>query len=344
MAQLRINFQGRGKVETFPGTCIQPMGHGVQLSLSVARQVRPLGQVLAQQPVGILVGASLPRRMGIGKEHLNLELLRQALVFRHLFASIVRQRFPQEGRYVPELLGEALAGTTCIRPVHPGEDDEAGSPLNQCADGRAIVRPLQEVPFPVPRNLATGDFSGSVRNRCHIGELTAPIRPSRPWPTRLTGLPQRGQQFAAQGPTGQHIQGRIDRFGREVFPHIVRIRTSQPPGNLFRRTAGCERGLHVRPQPGIQEFPKPARLVCSGNCLGVCRTDAIGVASRRVAGAFPAQGAGRAAQYPGYHPERMALREAQAQGRSLFRTQMRIAALGHGNTLAHLGQQCCTWS
>ena len=44
MAQLRIDFQGRGKVETFAWARVQPMGDGIQLALGVARQVRALGK------------------------------------------------------------------------------------------------------------------------------------------------------------------------------------------------------------------------------------------------------------------------------------------------------------
>ena len=52
MAQLRIDFQGRGNVETFSWARVQPMGDGVQLALRVARQVGTLGQVSAQQSIG----------------------------------------------------------------------------------------------------------------------------------------------------------------------------------------------------------------------------------------------------------------------------------------------------
>ncbi len=57
MAQLRIDFQGRSKVETFSRARVQPMRDGIQLVLSVARQVRTLRQVLAQQAIGVLRGA-----------------------------------------------------------------------------------------------------------------------------------------------------------------------------------------------------------------------------------------------------------------------------------------------
>ena len=48
MAQVRIDFQGRGEIETFSWARVQAMSDGVQLALRVARQVRALGQVLAQ--------------------------------------------------------------------------------------------------------------------------------------------------------------------------------------------------------------------------------------------------------------------------------------------------------
>ena len=59
MAQVRIDFQGRGEVETFSWARVQAMGDDIQLALRVARQVGALGQVLAQQPIGVLIGATL---------------------------------------------------------------------------------------------------------------------------------------------------------------------------------------------------------------------------------------------------------------------------------------------
>ena len=59
---------------------VQPMGDGVQLVLGVARQVYALGQVLAQQAIGVLVGTVLPGAVWIGKEDLDREPLGQLLV------------------------------------------------------------------------------------------------------------------------------------------------------------------------------------------------------------------------------------------------------------------------
>ena len=70
-AQLRVDLHRRRKAEAFPWAHVEAMGNGVQLSLGVGGQVCPLGQVLAQQAIGILVGPALPGAVRIGKEHLD---------------------------------------------------------------------------------------------------------------------------------------------------------------------------------------------------------------------------------------------------------------------------------
>ena len=62
MAQLRIDFQGRGNVETLPRACVQAMRDGVQLALGVARQVGALGEELADETVPVLVRARDDKR------------------------------------------------------------------------------------------------------------------------------------------------------------------------------------------------------------------------------------------------------------------------------------------
>ena len=136
MAQVRIDFQGRRKVEIFSRARVQPMGDGVQLVLGVARQVCALGQVLAQQAIGVLIGTALPGAVRIGKEDLDREPLGQLLVLGPLVPSIIGQGFPQQGGYVPEFFREALTGIPCIRPLHPGQEDQAGGSLHQRPNGR----------------------------------------------------------------------------------------------------------------------------------------------------------------------------------------------------------------
>ena len=245
---------------------------------------------------------------------------------------------------MPEFLREALSGTPRIRPLHPCQDDQARRPLHQGADGRPIAGPLDEVAFPVARHGAGGHLGGALGNRRHVGDLAASICPSRPRPARLARLTQCGQQFAPQGAAGQHIQARIDGLGREVLLHVVRIRASEAPGNLFRRAALGQMCPHILPQPGVEEFARSPRLTGPGGRQRLCRAGPIGSAPRHVAGLLAAHGAGGPPQHRRHRPQRMAAGQTQTQGFTFFGTHVSIGSRSHGNTVAHQGLQCCTWS
>lgn len=55
MPQLREHLQGHRPVQTFSGSGVQPLSDGIELALRVAGQVRALGQILAQQAIGIFI-------------------------------------------------------------------------------------------------------------------------------------------------------------------------------------------------------------------------------------------------------------------------------------------------
>jgi len=337
MAQVRIHFQRRGKAETFPWSCVEPIGDGVQLPLGVARQVGPLGQVLAQQAIGILVGPTLPGAVGIGKEDLDRETVRQPLMFRHLFAPIVGQCFPQRGMDMSELLGEPLVRTDGICAGHSGQQHQPRGPFHQGAHSRAIASAFQQVAFPVARHGPGGHVGRPFRDRSHVGNLAPAVSASRSRATGLASLPQGGQQFRPQDSTRQHIQGCVDGFGREVFPHVIRIRASKTASNLFGRAASGQLCGDVLPQPRVEEFPRAPWVMGSGRRVVLRRASAIGTASDRVSDHLATQGGGGTAQDPCHRSKRMAGCQAQAQGFTFVGTQMSIRFRMHGNTVAHLG-------
>ena len=335
MTQLREDLQGRGEVEALSRTCIESMCDGVQLTLRVARQVYTLRQVLAQQPSGVLIGPALPGAVRIGKEHLNGEALGQTLMFGHLFASIIGQRFAQWGRHMPEFLREALVGTRGIRSVHSGQQDQASRPFHQRTDGRALAGALDEVAFPVTRDGAAGHFCGAVGNRRDVGELAASIRPPRSRAARLARLTECRQQCLTQRTTWQHVHRRVDGFGREVFPPVIRS-ASEAAGNLFGRAPLDQVGPDILPEPRVPELTWPSRLT-RPSCRQVLRRAGSIRVVPRVTRVFAAHGAGCASQRPRHRSQRLAQGQSQTQGLTFFGTHVCIAILGHGNTVAQPG-------
>ena len=120
MTEVSKNFQRRLPVQAFSGARVEFLGNGIQFALGVARQIRSLGEVLAQQPIGILIGSALPGTMRIGKEHLESESLGQTFVLGHLLPSIVRQGLPQGSGDVSEFLGEAVTRASGIGSLKSG--------------------------------------------------------------------------------------------------------------------------------------------------------------------------------------------------------------------------------
>ncbi len=204
MTQLCEHLERRGEVEALAWARSQPMGNGVQLARRITRQIRALGQGLAQQAMRVLIGPAVPWAVQIGNEHLDGEPLSQTFVLGHRVAPIIRQGFAQRRGHRLQFFREARSGTRRIRPVHPGQDDQACRPLHQGADGRTIPSPRDEVAFPVAGDGAVGHLRGAVGNQRHVEELPPSIHATRSRAARVACRTQGGPQLGAQGATWPH--------------------------------------------------------------------------------------------------------------------------------------------
>lgn len=74
---------------------------------------------------------------------------------------------------------------------------------------------LEEVALPVTGYSAGLHLDGTRGDWRHMGNLASSISAACPRATRLTCLPQRGQQFAAQRAVRQDVQTDIDGLSRE---------------------------------------------------------------------------------------------------------------------------------
>ena len=83
---------GRSPIERLAGSAVQRGGDRGEVIGAVAGQVGALGEVLAQQPVGVLVGAALPRAVWIAEVDRQAGLDPQLRVVCHLGALIPGQR------------------------------------------------------------------------------------------------------------------------------------------------------------------------------------------------------------------------------------------------------------
>src|SRR5215475_544838 len=82
-------------VEGHPGAAVELDGDLVEFVLGVAGQAGAFGEVLAEQPVGVLVGAALPGRVGVAEIDRDAGRDGESRVPGHLAALVPGQRPPQ---------------------------------------------------------------------------------------------------------------------------------------------------------------------------------------------------------------------------------------------------------
>ena len=81
----------------------------VELGLGVDREVGALREVLAQEAVGVLVAAPLPRAVGVAEVDLDAGVDGEACVLGHLLAAIPGEGTPQLRGKLQDLGGESGA-------------------------------------------------------------------------------------------------------------------------------------------------------------------------------------------------------------------------------------------
>ena len=105
---LAHDFDRALEIEAFTGAHIQLQGDGIQLLLTVYRQVSPLGQVLADQAVDVLVAAALPGAVWVAEVDRHTGLLGDFRVPRHLSPLVVGHALAYSQRHAVQRRAEAL--------------------------------------------------------------------------------------------------------------------------------------------------------------------------------------------------------------------------------------------
>src|SRR6056297_3037900 len=206
------------------------MGNGAQLFDPVLAEIRSLGKVLAEQTVGVLVAAALPRTLRVAEVDLKTGIDAKLRVLGHLGALIPGQRATQvdwqaadrpcDG--IPDGLGtvtgkswsilDGLAGPVPLHARQVQEHGEAGRAFDQRAD-RRTAETENEVPLPMPRDCPVVDLCRAVAYHQSIGEKgLAAIARTFARQSESTARPKAGRELSLQRATTLDIKGLINRF------------------------------------------------------------------------------------------------------------------------------------
>src|SRR6266540_53575 len=264
--------------DTAPTTlpAVERRGDRGEVVGAVSRQVGPSREVLAEQPVGVLVGAALPRALRIAEVDLQPAVDPKLRVLGHLGALVPDERAAQllgqrrdrggdrvtdglssmPGQRRPVLHPRLIAVARDPRQVQ--QHRETGRALDERPDRRA-VEAQDQIALPVAGD---GPIVGLGRPLAdhHLGAdelLAARLRASARYAQRAPG-PQTGDELALERASALHVQGLVDRLMRdphrliigEVDPEPIRdlLRTPRPrPAPVLTTAVATTIEAHSRP-------------------------------------------------------------------------------------------------
>ena len=318
-------------IEALARSDVQFVGNGIQLLLAVHRQVRALGQVLADQAVDVLVAAALPGAVWVAEVDRHTGLLGDFRVPRHLSPLVVGHALAYSQRHAVQRRAEALHRRGRRRIVHLRQDQVAAGTLDQGGYRRGVGLALDQIALPVTGHQAVFDLGRAHVDAEHVGDLATSIHPAGARPAGSLALPQTDDQLLAQLADRQGIDRVVDCLAADVGVFEAwGFHGSQLAGNLLGRKA-----LSQQVGDQLEQLVAGHQPFCGSTDHAACMHQALGIVCNVLALSIPvapdltADRRGAAVHQPG----KPALAEAIAQA-DLDRDALCGAefVIGHGAT------------
>ena len=293
------DLDGRAEVVRGSGSPVQTVGDGVQIGLSVLGKIGALGEVLAQQAIGVLASAALPGAVRIAKIDVDAALLGDHRVVRHFLALDIGKGLAHGGSDAAQLGAEGFQGRGRRRVRHLRQEHQSGLAFHQHRNGRAVSRSLDEVAFPVARHQPVIDFRRPHVDADGIKQMAASILAARAPLPLAAALPQASDQLPAQLTLGACVDRRIDGLVGDVSITVIGPHAMQCAGDLLRRPPLIQQSGDHAPQHAVrcQLGRRPRHNPASGR-RNLRRLGGIPRARHTIAAQLATDPAGAAAQPP----------------------------------------------
>jgi len=233
----------------FSGTLVEHFLISAELLIRDERQIRALGQVVADATVLALAGAALPRAVRMAEEDLQVEIGGEQLVLGHLLALFVGEGFEQGRWDVIEFTREGRAHVGGVFFREMAEEGEARGALNQHADRGLVPRTEDQVTLVVAGNQASFHFGWTLIDQHHVLQFALSGGEAPPAGLALAVVTaQTGRQLPLQFASGDDVNVAVNRFVGGVHQGQIRVITFEAACDLLWRPATMQALVNFSPQ------------------------------------------------------------------------------------------------
>jgi hypothetical protein len=203
-----VDFGRSAEAEAAPRTVVELGGDGGALALSERAEVGAFAEVLAQEPIGVFIGAAFPGVMGSGEVDYGVEAFFEGFV--HVELGTVISRDGMDGmRFVAQDGGGARQGL--LRPdARELADAHESAFAFDHGDRGWLAAAVDGVDLPVTDAGALIDDRRSVANHAFAGEATAAVLAGVAFPASFIGAAEMAPERAALGSVRPEVE--VDRF------------------------------------------------------------------------------------------------------------------------------------
>lgn len=265
-------------------------------------QVGSLGEVLAQQPIGVLVGAALPGAVRVAEVHLHVQRRRHACMQGEFGSLVPCQAVAQQCGQGPHLADDGVLHVFGVVPVGQAQEDrEPGGAFHEEADRAAVAGTADQAAFPVAGDRPVGDLGRPVADHDHglaepgASGLAVAAVPAYDAP------PSHGMfELESQLSLALHVDGLADGLAARVHAIVAGMFEPEPAADPFgapvpvgpaltsshRRVPGailrslgrlrrweaiCRARFGPYPPPMSSALRRSSRLICWAPCRGPWR-------------------------------------------------------------------------
>ena len=340
-----------GWVEPVDGAraVVEQVGNRIELFLAVDRKVRALGQVLADQPVGVLTRASLPWTVRVTEVHHHARVGRQLSVARHLLALVVGQGLAHRLSDAAQLGREAFQGRGGRRIGQLDQHHQARAAFEQNAHRRTVACAFDEVALPVAGEGPVSGLGWAHMNAQQIGHLAPAVLAPAAWHALGFGPAQTGNEILAQLALGHGVDAGVDALVGDaalgfIGPHELECARDLRGRPTLRQEVlddtkehgvGGQLGVFAAFEASASGTQASGAGIIGSRCVGRrCGSIRPGAKARQFAG----DGRRRAVQRPRDLARRAVVRLHHHDRRSFFSSEL-FVVLAHRGTLP---AGCCT--